>query len=138
MDTITLDTATKLVAKAVGQATADYGRPICVAVCDGHGDLLAFARMDGAPARSVAISQGKAYSAARLGVNTDAFLERLHREKIQASDFCDPKITSMPGGAVLKSGAGAVIGAVGVSGLKSEEDAAIVTALAGLVASGTV
>lgn len=71
-------------------------------------------------------------------MNTDAFLERLHREQIQASDFCDPKITSMPGGAVLKSGAGTVIGAVGVSGLKPEEDQAIVTMLASLVASGSV
>ena len=96
MDTITLATANKLIAKAISQAVADYGRPICVAVCDGHGDLLAFGRMDGAPVRSIAISQGKAYSAARLGVNTDAFLERLHREKIQASDFCDPRITSLP------------------------------------------
>ena len=138
MDKITLDTANKLAAKGVAIATSDYKRPICIAVVDGHGDLIAFARQEGAPPRSIAISQGKAYSSARLGVNTDAFLERLWREKIQASDFCDPKITSLPGGAVLKSGAGAVIGAVGVSGLKSEEDQAIVTALAALVASSSV
>jgi len=138
MDQITLETANKLVAKGTNIATADYKRPICIAVVDGHGDLIAFARQEGAPARSIAISQGKAYSSARLGVNTDAFLERLHREKIHASDFCDAKITSLPGGAVLKSGAGAVIGAVGVSGLKSEEDHAIVVALAALVASGSV
>ena len=138
MDKITLDTANKLVAKATAMAVADYKRPICVAVVDGHGDVIAFGRMDGAPARSIAISQGKAYSAARLGVNTDAFLERLHREKILASDFCDPKITSLPGGAILKSASGAVIAAVGVSGLKAEEDQAIVNAMAGLVASGSI
>ena len=138
MDKITLDIAQKLASKGMSMATADYGRPICIAVADGNGDLLAFARQEGAPTRSVAISQGKAYSAARLGVNTDAFLERLHREKIQASDFCDAKITALPGGAVLKSAAGAVIGAVGVSGLKSEEDHAIVIALAAMVAADKV
>jgi glc operon protein GlcG len=138
MDKITLDTAHKLAAIGVSTAGAEYKRPVCIAVVDGHGDLLAFSRMDGALARSVAISQGKAYSAARMGVNTDAFLERLHREKIQASDFCDPRITSMPGGAVLKSGAGVVIGGVGMSGLKPEEDQAIVVKLASLVESGSV
>ncbi|NVO13069.1 MAG: heme-binding protein [Rhodoplanes sp.] len=138
MNTITLDTASKLIARALSQASADYQRPICVAVCDGTGTLIAFARVDGAPLRSVQISIGKAYSSARLGVHTDAFLERLHREKITASDFCDDKITSLPGGAVLKSQSGEVIGAVGVSGLKSEEDQAIVHTLAGLVGSGTL
>lgn len=48
------------------------------------------------------------------------------------------KITSLPGGAVLKSASGAVIGSVGVSGLKPEEDQAIVNILAGLVAAGSV
>lgn len=138
MDMITLETANKLIAKAIGQANSEYRRPICVAVCDGHGDVLAFARMDGAPARSIAISQGKAYSAARLGVNTDAFLQRLLREQIQASDFCDPRITALPGGAILKGTSGAVIGSVGVSGLKAEEDQAIVDTLAALVAAGSV
>jgi glc operon protein GlcG len=138
MDTITLATANKLIARALSQAVADYSRPICVAVCDGHGDLLAFGRMDGAPVRSIAISQGKAYSAARLCVNTNSFLDRLHREQIQASDFCDPRITSLPGGAVLKAASGAVLGAVRVSGLKSEEDQTIVDTLAGIVAAGTV
>jgi glc operon protein GlcG len=138
MDRITLETAGKLVAKAKSTASADYGRPICIAVADGNGELIAFARQEGAPSRAIAISQGKAYSSARLGANTDAFLERLHRERLQASDFCDPKLTAMPGGAVLKSGAGAVIGGIGVSGLKPEEDQAIATMLASLVASDSV
>lgn len=138
MDKITLEIAGKLVAKGTGTATVDYKRPICIAVADGHGDLIAFARQEGVPDRCIAISQGKAYSSARMGSNTDAFLERLHREKVQAIDFCDPKITSLPGGAVLKNAAGAIIGAVGVSGLKPEEDQAIVNMLAALVAAGSV
>jgi glc operon protein GlcG len=36
-----------------------------VAVCDPHGDLIAFARMDGAPLSSITIAMNKAYSAAR-------------------------------------------------------------------------
>ena len=129
---ISLQLAQTMVAKAIDQAKEHYKRPICVAVCDKHGFLLAFARMEGAPLRSIAISQGKAYTAARMGVDTGAFLERLHRENIQASYFCDDKLTGLPGGVVLKDSSGAVAGGVGISGLKSEEDAAIGAVLAAM------
>lgn len=134
MKSIDLKLANTLVAAAFEKAAADFGRPICVSVCDAQGFLLAFGRGDGAPVRSIAIAQGKGYSAARLGVNTDAFLERLHREQIQASHFCDPGITALPGGVVLKNAEGQVLGGVGISGLASHEDLAIATALGAIVA----
>ncbi|MCK0196881.1 heme-binding protein [Ancylobacter sp. 6x-1] len=128
---ISYEQARRLVAEGLARASANYaGRPICVATCDAHGFLLAFARADGAPVRSIAISQGKAYSAARMGVGTDVFLERLQRENIQASSFCDPGLTGLPGGAVLKDAAGAVLGGVGISGLAPSEDQAIADGLA--------
>jgi uncharacterized protein GlcG (DUF336 family) len=119
-----------LIAQAIEQARSEFGRPICIAVCDKHGFLLSFARMPGAPIRSIAIAQGKAYTAARMGVNTEAFLERLHRENLQPGYFCDPLLTGLPGGSVLKNRAGEVIGAVGVSGLLTQEDQTITNALA--------
>jgi glc operon protein GlcG len=130
---MTLELAQKLVAQALAQAQSEFKRPVCVAVCDKFGFLLAFARMSGAPVRSIAIAQGKAYTAARMGVNTDAFLERLHRENVPASYFCDPLLTGMPGGAVLKDASGAIIGATGVSGLAPQEDQAIVNAMAAAI-----
>ncbi|MDC7789603.1 heme-binding protein [Rhodoplanes sp. TEM] len=138
MDTITLDTAQALVAAALAAAKADYGKPVCVAVCDGVGNLLAFARADGAPPRSIQIAQDKAYTAARMGVDTDAFHARLKREEVQARDFCDARLTALLGGAVLKSGAGAVVGGIGVSGLASAEDHAIVQGLARRVAADDI
>ena len=125
-----LELAQKLIAQALAQAQTDFKRPVCVAVCDKFGFLLAFARMPGAPVRCIAISQGKAYTAARMCVNTDAFLERLHRENMPASYFCDPLLTGMPGGAVLKDSTGAIVGAAGISGLAPQEDQAIANALA--------
>lgn len=68
-------TTQQLIEKAFTQATKEFKRPICVAICDQFGFLVAFARMDGAPIRSIQISQGKAYTAARMSVNTDVFLE---------------------------------------------------------------
>ena len=120
--------------QAMAKATQDYKRPICVAVCDDKGFLMAFARMAGAPVRSVAISQGKANSAARKGVTTEAFLARLHREQIQASYFCDPLITGLPGGSPLKDADGSLVGAIGISGLAAAEDQAITDAMAGAFA----
>lgn len=119
-----------LTARAVEKARSEFKRPICVAVCDKNGLLLSFMRMPGATIRSIAIAQGKAYTAARMGVNTDAFLERLQRENLQASYFCDPLFTALPGGTVLKNSAGEIIGAAGISGLTVQEDQAIASMMA--------
>lgn len=130
---ISVQIAQTLITKAIEKATIDFKRPICVAVCDQYGFLISFTRMDGAPVRSIELSQGKAYSAARMGVDTDAFLERLHRENIPASYFCDPRLTGLPGGTVLKDASGAVLGGAGISGLKPEEDLAIATMMAAMI-----
>lgn len=125
MSEFDFETAQILMNLALEKAKTDYKRPICVAICDHYGFLMCFSKMDGAPVRSIAISQGKAYTAARMGVNTANFLERLHRENIPASYFCDEKLTGLAGGAVLKNKQGVVIGATGISGLTPEEDQAI-------------
>ena len=132
MDTIGIALAQELVMAALEKATADYSRPICVSVCDAYGFLLGFARGDDAPVRSIAISQGKAYSAARIGVNTDVWLGRLGDANFQASYFCDPQLTALPGGAAIKNANGKVIGGVGISGLAPPEDQAIANAVAEL------
>ncbi len=68
MEFLTLDVAQKLVNLAVEKGTKDFGRPICVSVCDANGDLIAFGRGIGSPLRSIRISQQKAYTAVRMGV----------------------------------------------------------------------
>lgn len=93
---------------------------------------MAFNRVEGGHARSVDISQAKAYTAARMGVDTDAFLERLQRENLSISYFCDAKMTALPGGIVLKDAAGEVMGGLGIAGLKSEEDPALARAVIAL------
>jgi uncharacterized protein GlcG (DUF336 family) len=130
-----IELAGKLVQAAMAKSKGDFNKPMCVAVCDRYGFLVAFAAMDGAPVRSIQLSQGKAYSAARMGVDTHVFLERLHRENIPASYFCDDKLTGLPGGSVLKDAKGAVIGAAGISGLTPAEDMAVAQALVDLAAA---
>lgn len=136
MPDLTLESAQALIQRAMAQATQDHDRPICVAVCDDRGLLLAFARMQGAPARSVRIAQGKAYTSARIGTTTEALLARLHREQIEVGYFCDPELTALPGGSPLKDAQGRLVGAVGVSGLTSAQDQAITDAVAAALLAG--
>jgi uncharacterized protein GlcG (DUF336 family) len=138
MDALTLAQANELTRLAMEKAKAEYNRPICVAICDPAGFLVAFQRMEGAPLRSIAIAQGKAYSSSRMMVTTEALLQRLERENIPASYFCDEKITALPGGSVLKSGEGKIVGAAGISGLTSAEDQEVADFLANMAAQSLV
>ncbi len=138
MEALTLAQANELILLAMEKAKAGYSRPICVAICDPAGFLIAFQRMEGAPLRSIAIAQGKAYSSARMMVSTDALLQRLERENIPASYFCDDKITALPGGAVLKNADGKITGAAGISGLTSAEDQEVADFLANMAAQSVI
>ena len=136
MQVLTLAAANKCVEHAVAKTASEFKRPICVAVCDSYGYLVAFSRMDGAPIRSIAISQQKAHTATRMGMSTDAFLERLRTDNVDIRYFCDPLMTALPGGNLLKDKQGNVAGAIGVSGLKPAEDQVITEHVAKLYESG--
>lgn len=123
--------ARKLMEAGIGKASGEYGRPICVSVCDETGNLAAFFRMDGAPLRTISIAQQKAYTAVRMGSSTEAFLERLRREQVEMAFFCDPGLTALPGGSPVRDPRGRIVGGVGVSGLKPSEDQALADELAG-------
>ena len=49
---------------------------------------------------------------------------------------CDPQLTALPGGSVLKDRAGNVVGGIGVRGLTSAEDQLIAERIAEVVRSG--
>ena len=126
---INLTKAQELVSGACEKATADYKRPICVAICDANGFPVAFARMEGAPIRSIDISRRKALTAVRMGITTAAFFERLQKDNLQA-DYFGPDLCPLGGGVPLKDASGTIVGGIGISGLASHEDAAIAEAMA--------
>jgi glc operon protein GlcG len=130
---MTLSQAQNLIARACEKATSDFKRPICVAVCDASGFPIAFARMDGAPIRSIEISRRKALTAVRMGMSTDAFLARIQKENWQASYFGEDMLP-LPGGNPLKDASGAIVGGIGISGLAAPEDQVIAEAMVALAA----
>lgn len=138
METVSWESAQKIVAEAMKKATAEFKRPICVSVVDKYGFLVAFGRMGGAPLRAIEISRRKAFTAVRMLMPTDQFLKMLTEKNFQASYFGDDTLTALPGGNPLKDAAGNMLGAVGVSGLAATEDQAITEAMAELMKTGKV
>jgi glc operon protein GlcG len=63
---ITFAAASELVASGVAEAS-EHRTPLSIAVVDPQGTLLAFARMDGAPAFSARLAVSKALTAATFG-----------------------------------------------------------------------
>jgi glc operon protein GlcG len=99
-----------------------------VAVADAHGDLICFARMDGAPVSSIQIAMNKAWTAARERKPTKDIGEKVkHPEKgHDIAYYGDPKYVGW-GGGIPVSKNGEVVGAVAVSGLSSREDVELAT-----------
>lgn len=116
---LTLDAARRAAATAEAEARRNNWR-VSVAVVDAYGELLAFARMDDAPISSVAISQGKARTAARFRRPTRALDSSLTagRTALLALEGVIP----VEGGVPITVN-GRVVGAVGVSGVTSAQDA---------------
>jgi glc operon protein GlcG len=99
------------------------GKAGVIAVCDPHGELIAFARMDGAPFSSINIAIHKAYSAARERKPSKDIgnAARLPDTGFDIGYFGDPKFTGWGGGVPVWK-ANKVVGAIAVSGLPEAED----------------
>src|SRR5581483_3622630 len=101
--------------------------PVSVFVADDHGELVAAATMDGAAADTRLNAQRKAYTAARSDVRSTAELAaKVREDPVERASF-DPFFTFFLGGVAAFAG-GRRVGAVGVSGLRGDEDAALATA----------
>ena len=92
-----------------------------VAVVDPHGELVAFLRTDGCPLASIMNAIHKAYTAAREGIESHVLGERSRDEGFPITNFGDLRYTGWGGGVPIVVD-GAVIGAVGVSGLPEADD----------------
>src|SRR5579863_1235630 len=118
----------KKIIDLIVEKAAQLQKSVVVAVADSHGELIAFARMDGAPISSIRIAANKAWTAARERKGTKEIGEKV-RDPQKGQDIAyygDPKFVGWGGGIpVWKDGA--VAGAVAVSGLSSSEDIELAT-----------
>ncbi|WP_290871810.1 heme-binding protein [Aquabacterium sp.] len=99
---------------------------VSIAVCDDGGHLMAFLRLDGANLASPHISQAKAHTAAVMKRETKGLEDMINGGR--TAFLSAPKLEGMLEGGVPILVEGHCVGAVGVSGVKSPEDAQIAKA----------
>jgi len=120
---LTLEEAQQVIVRAQARAMQS-GIRVTVAVVDEGGLLIALARMDGAPPLSPQVAEAKAVGAAML-YRDGAGLADLAKERPGFFSVADRlvRVPIVPGlGSVLIRRDGKVLGAVGVSGGKPEQD----------------
>jgi glc operon protein GlcG len=106
---------------------ARRGKAAVVVVADSHGELIALARMDGAPLSSITVASNKAVTAARAGKSSyEIGSKARHPEQgYDISYYGDSRFCGWGGGVPVKKD-GKIVGAVAVSGLPQEEDMEVV------------
>jgi glc operon protein GlcG len=120
---LNLHDANQVISRAQAKASA-LGIRISVAVVDEGGLLVALARMDGAPPLTPQVAEAKAVGAAMLH-RDGASLGELAKDRPGFFSVVDRlvRVPIVPGlGSVLIRRDGGVLGAVGVSGGRPEQD----------------
>jgi uncharacterized protein GlcG (DUF336 family) len=137
MPGITLDQARIIVAHARTRGRELGLAPLTVAVLDAGGHLVALEREDRSGILRPEIAFGKAWGALGMGFGSRELFARSQA----APAFIDAiaaasqgRLVPAPGGVLAEDGAGAVLGAVGISGDTSDKDETC--AVAGIEAAG--
>ena len=122
----------KAIAAAAEAEAIQNNWAVSIAIVDAGGHLLHFVRLDGAPPLSSHIAPAKAHTAALGRRETKGYEDVINGGRF--SFLSAPTVQGMLEGGVPIMKDGACLGAVGVSGVKSSEDAQI--AKAGIAAIG--
>ncbi len=117
---LTQDDVAKILEASLAHAKANNWL-VTVAVCDSGGYLLGLQRMDGAPVMSSIIAGDKARASALSGKPTKGIEDMINGGRVAAVNM---PVVGLEGGEPIVVD-GHVIGAVGVSGVKANEDAEI-------------
>ncbi|TMV41091.1 heme-binding protein [Thioclava sp. BHET1] len=127
----------RIIIKAAQAKGVELGmKPISVVVLDAGGHVVAFERADDASPGRFEIARGKAYGCVMMGMGGKA----IHGRSVTTPAFIaamngvfDGKFVPVPGGVLMRDARGAVVGAVGVTGDTSDNDA--LAAMAGIEAA---
>ena len=122
---LTLDDVKKIAAAAEAEAKANNWA-VAISIVDDGGNLLWFQRLDGVAPVSAHIAPAKAQTAALGHRETKIYEDMINNGRV--SFLSAPYIGGMLEGGVPIMVNGQCLGAVGVSGVKSSEDAQIAKA----------
>jgi uncharacterized protein GlcG (DUF336 family) len=129
MSTLTLSIANQIIDSTLRKARELSLPPMGCAVLDAGGHLKAFQAEDGLAFARILVCQGKAWGSLGVGVDSEQIAERYvsggpNPGFINALNaMTGGKVVPLAGGVLIRNRDGVILGAVGVSGAKPEEDA---------------
>ena len=129
MTTLPLSIANQIIDSALTKARELNLPPIGCAVLDAGGHLKAFQAQDGLAFARVLVCQAKAWGSLGVGVDSEQIAERYvsggaNPGFINALNaMTGGKVVPLAGGVLIRDRDDVIVGAVGVSGAKPEEDA---------------
>lgn len=124
---MTLALARAILDGALAYARAERLLPLAVVVLDAGGHPVATAREDGASLFRHDIARAKAMGALGMGADTRMLAERAQGNPVffqSVATAVGGAIAFSPGGVLIRDAAGAILGAVGISGDTGERDEA--------------
>lgn len=123
---ISLERAKQVMAAAEAEALRQQW-PMVIAIVDSTGHLVMLHRLDQAQYASVRIAQAKAETALNFRRPTKVFEEAVAAGGLGLRLLSAPDVLTLEGGLPLVVD-GAVVGAIGVSGMQSTQDAQVAMA----------
>jgi glc operon protein GlcG len=127
---ISLDAAKKVMEAAEAEASANKW-PVVITIVDSTGHLVALHRMDHAQFGSIEVALAKAQTSVNFKRPTKAFADTVAEGGVGMRLLTRENFCPLEGGIPLLGG-GKIIGAIGVSGVQSNQDGQI--AMAGAAA----
>jgi uncharacterized protein GlcG (DUF336 family) len=118
------DTAKKMAAAAVAEAKKNSW-PVCIAIVDYHGELVYFERLDNTQLGSVSVAVDKARTAAKFKRSTKLLEDAVAGGRNAILRLGDA--TPIQGGLPIVMD-GKFVGAIGVSGVTSQQDEQVASA----------
>ena len=122
---INLSQASVIVDTALKKGRQTDCAPLTVAVLDAGGHLVAFKREDKSGILRFDIAYGKAWGALGMGFGSRELSDRAAKNPLffgVLANVSQGRLVPVPGGVLIKDAAGAVLGAVGISGDTSDKD----------------
>jgi uncharacterized protein GlcG (DUF336 family) len=139
MNSLKLDSALSIAQTTLAEGRARGFAPLTAAVLDAGGHVVALLRADGASLLRPEIATGKAWGALGMGFGGRELAQRAAKMPAffnALSDMSGGRMVPVPGGVLIRDAAGALLGAVGVTGDTSDNDE--VCAVAAVRAAGLV
>jgi uncharacterized protein GlcG (DUF336 family) len=137
LDSVSLEAASVIVDRALAKGREMKLRPLAVAILDPRGCVKAYKAEDGTSLMRFDIAFGKAWGALGMGFGNRELQRRAEAYGMFFNSLqvmTEGRIVPVPGGVLIRNDAGAIVGAVGISGDNSDNDETC--AVHGIAAAG--